>query len=103
MTHAIIRLEVEGMKHSVQVALSEYALQRDADIQKAIEHACSPANLARIIEDAARKAITECVADEMRRHFQYGPGRDAVREVIATTLSTLPSRHEAKMKGGEHE
>jgi hypothetical protein len=82
----IIRFEVEGMKHSISVALTEYAVKMDADIQAAIEAACTPEHLLRVIKDKAQSVIDRTIAEEVERFFRYGAGRAVIANAVQDIL-----------------
>jgi hypothetical protein len=86
-TFPIIRLEIEGMKHSVAVALTEYAARMDADVQAAIERACEPHRLVEAIQVAASKAIDDTIKSEIDTFFRYGDGRRAIKAAVEAQLS----------------
>ena len=91
MNIPIVRLEVQGIKHTMQIALAEYIVNMDADIQHAIEQACTAENIVKIIEKTAREAIDQSIKDEVSRFFRYGEGRAAIKEAVHTQLSKRTS------------
>lgn len=79
----IIRLEVEGMRHTVAAMLTEHAAKMDADIQAAVDEYCTDGNLARVVRSAARQAIEDAVKEEVRNFFSWSnTGRMAIREAV---------------------
>ena len=82
----IIRLEVEGMKRTIVVALTSHAAQMDQDIRQAIEEYCTPENLGRIVRDAAHAQLTAAIAEEVRMFFWNGPGRQAVAAAVKESI-----------------
>lgn len=54
----IIKLEVEGMKHTVQFMLAEYGTKINNEVSNAVERFCSSDNIERIIGDFARKQLS---------------------------------------------
>jgi hypothetical protein len=82
----IIRLEVEGMKHGILVALSEYAAKVDADIQAAVERYCQPENIARVVQAAAERSIDIAIKEEIDRFFRFGDGRRAISAAVEEQL-----------------
>jgi hypothetical protein len=82
----IIRLEVEGMKRTIMAALAEHSAQMDADLQNAIEDYCTPENLARVVQNAAREQLAAAIQAEVKNFFWYGPGRKAVAEAVKESI-----------------
>lgn len=84
----IIKLEVERMQHSIQVALLDYHAQLSSEVQEAIERYCTKDNLQAIIDKEVRESIDMCVKAEVRDFFGYGrEGRSVVREAIKAHLA----------------
>lgn len=87
-TYPVIRLEVERMKHSILVALSEHATTMDASVAKAVEAYCTQENIDRVVWSAAKEALDSAVREEVREFFRYSkPGRQAVREAVFEYLN----------------
>lgn len=83
----IIRLEVEGMKHTMLMHLMEYQVQVDAYVKQAIESYCSEENLAHVINKHVKEEMDAAVKAEVRDFFGYGKaGRRAVKEAIEEYL-----------------
>ena len=86
MNVPIIRLEIEGMKYTLQTALSEHSAQIDKDVQAAIERFCRPENIQEHINRAVKQSLGVVLAEEIERHFKYGEGREAIRQAVRTAL-----------------
>jgi len=90
MNIPIIRLEVEGMRHTVQTALMEHAAKMDSSIQAAVEAYCTDANIDAVVRKAATEAIDAAVREEVRSFFGYGrAGRAAIREAVTHFLDEI--------------
>lgn len=87
MNVPLIRLEVEHMKHSMVHACSVYLAKMDAQIQDAVEKACTVENITRIVETAADEAISKAIREEIDSYFRFGDGRRAIKEVVEKQLS----------------
>lgn len=87
MTMPIIRLEVDHMRHSMLVALSEYQVRLDSDLKAAVEAYCTPENLSRILDDAVKKTLDRVIKEQTEHYFLYGDGRKAINEVVEKKLS----------------
>ena len=87
MNVPIIRLEVQGMKHSLAVALTEYTLQFDETLQAAIEAYCTPENIERIITYETQKTLDTVIREEVKRWFVRGEGREVIRAAVEKRLS----------------
>lgn len=90
----VLRLQVEGMKHTIQMAFSEYAAQMDSDVQTAVEKFCAPENLKRVIEEIADKYLEEAIRDEIKRFFRHGAGKHAIASAVELRLSDSVLRDE---------
>jgi len=82
----IIRLEIEGMKQQICIALSEYSMQMDKDIQTAVDAYCTPENITRIVRQAAFNALNYVIKEEVDKFFRYGEGRKAVAEAVKGSI-----------------
>lgn len=82
----IIRFEVEQMRHAVTLALCEYAMKMDADIQAAVAAAMTPENVSRAIQEAASKEIEHAIQGEISNFFRFGKGREAIKKAVTETL-----------------
>lgn len=90
MNIPIIRFEVQGMKHSMILALSEHAAKMDASIQRAVEDFCTPENIDAVVRATAKEALDMAVREEVRNFFGYGKaGRAAVREAVQHWLNEV--------------
>jgi hypothetical protein len=87
MNVPIIRFEIEGMKHTLQVALSQYAAVMDEQMQEAVEASCTVENLQRIIEKSAKQEIECAINEEIRKFYSYGKGREAIRNAVQLELN----------------
>lgn len=88
----IIRLELEGVKHTLNVMLVEYADIINSEIRDAVDKFCTPDNLQQIIDQQVEISISAAVKDEINEYFRYGAGRAAVRKAV---LAALPKEGEA--------
>lgn len=82
----IIKLEVENMKHTMCVALSQYTGQLDATLKQAVERFCTPENLERIIQTETDRILDEVLREEVKRWFVYGDGRAVIRLQVEQRL-----------------
>lgn len=82
----IIRFEVEQMRHAITLALSDYAMRMDADVQAAVAAAMTPENVSRAIHDAASKEIEHAIRGEISNFFRFGKGREAIKKAVTETL-----------------
>ena len=86
MNLPIVRLEVENMRHTIQVALSQYLTQMDTDIQASLDSVCTPENVTRIVKETAEREIEGVIREEMQKFFRYGKGRAAVQDAVKAIL-----------------
>lgn len=85
-TFPIIRLEISGMKHTVQTALTEYAATMDEDLQKAIDAYCEEGRIKEVIRDTAWRTMDAVIKEEVERFFNYGEGRKEIAAQIKERL-----------------
>lgn len=79
----IIRFELQQLKHTVHMMLSERAVSLDEDIRRAVDDALKPENISRFINEEVSRNLRAAVSDEIRSFFQYsGTGRKAIREAV---------------------
>ena len=86
MTLPIIKLEIEGIRNTIHVALMEQQLVMDEYIKESVDNYCQPENIRRIVQDAADKALTSAIQEEVKNFFWRGDGRTAVAEAVKTSL-----------------
>lgn len=94
-TMPVIKFDIEGMRHTMLMYLSEYAAQMDKDIKDAVDDFCTDGNLTRIIRETAQRQIKLAVEEEVSKFFQYsGEGRKmvalAVREALFNKQTLTP-------------
>lgn len=85
-TIPILRFEVEGMKHSMLLALSNHAVEMDKLIRDAVEQFCTEENLQRVLNEATNRCLKAAIDSEIEQFFRYGKGREAVKRAVAETL-----------------
>lgn len=95
MTMPIIRIEVEGMKHAICTAMTQYQLQMDEYVKAAVDEYCTPENLLAIITRQAKATLDGVLQDEVERFFKYGDGRKAVAMAVIQSLSPSPTEEAA--------
>lgn len=83
----IIKLEIERMKHTMVVAMSEYQAQIDSNLKAAVEAFCQPENLKRIIDAQVEQTLKQVIEEEVKNFFRYGKGRQVVSAAVVAKLS----------------
>ncbi len=97
MNIPIISLEVQGMKHTMKLALMEHAALLDKSIQQAVEDYCTEGNIQAIVQREARLQLDAALKEEVKRFFDWsGQGRAAVREAV---MEALNERYPLKREG----
>lgn len=97
MNIPIISLEVQGMKHTMKLALMEHAALLDKSIQKAVEDYCTEGNINAIVRREAQLQLDAALKEEVKRFFDWsGQGRAAVREAV---MEALHERYPVKREG----
>lgn len=87
MNLPIIKLEVTGMHHAVQVALSEHQVAMDQYVNDALERYCSPDNIRAVVDKAATQAIDAAVKECINHFFRYGTGRRHIKDAVEKHLA----------------
>lgn len=75
------------MKATICAMLSEHTAKMDADIQRAVEEACSPENVLAVVQSAAAQAVQQALREEVEAFFKYGAGRRALKQAVEEQLS----------------
>jgi predicted methyltransferase MtxX (methanogen marker protein 4) len=87
MAIPIIRLEVEGIKHTVEVALSEYSASMDADIQLAIADALTPEHVLSVVSSEVQKHMDAAIRTAVESFFRYnGSGAEFIKNAVHARL-----------------
>lgn len=87
MNVPIISLEVQGMRHTIKVALDRHSAEMDQYIQEALDRYCEPNNIQAVVHQAATRAIDAAVKTSIEHFFRYGKGRAVVKEVVEQRLA----------------
>lgn len=82
----LIRLEVEGMRHTLVTALTQHQAMLDEELVKAVNTYCEPDNISRIIQEMAREELGRAIAEEVENFFRRGNGRAAVAKAVKQAL-----------------
>lgn len=90
-TSPVLRIELESMRHTLKLAISEHLSSMDEIIQKEIDRVCTSENVASIVAQAADQEIKDTISDAVHYFYRYGPGREAIFAVIRETLSERKS------------
>lgn len=83
MNMPIIRFELEGIKHSLYVALSEYSLQMDEQLKEALEKYFTPDNIQRVIDQEVWRTLDIVIKEEVIKFFRED---NEGRKIIATAV-----------------
>jgi hypothetical protein len=86
MNIPVVRLELQGIKQTLLVALADQQQAIDADVKEAIDRFCEPEHLKKAVMDAATAAIKRTVQEEVESFFKYGNGRKAIKEAVQESL-----------------
>ena len=87
-TLPIIRFELTGMKHTVQMMLQEHTAMLDEQVNAAIEQALAPGQIEGVVRRAVQESVNEAVSSEIQSFFRYSnPGRQAIREAVQAHLA----------------
>ena len=87
MSFPVIKIELERMRATLLVALSEYAARMDSDIQTAVDQFCQPDNLKAVIEQVVERELKAAISQEVEQFFRYGAGRQAISRAVVERLT----------------
>jgi hypothetical protein len=88
MSAPAISLTVEGMRHTLKVALSKYTAELDQMVQEAVDKYCEPENIRFVVSQAASHAIDAAVKEGIKGFFGYGgKGRKYILEEVERRLT----------------
>lgn len=84
------------MKQTVKAALTREVAAMDSALQQALDRMCTEENVARIVEEEARREIEACLKEAVQGFFRYtANGRAAIREAVHEHLERMyPIRSE---------
>jgi hypothetical protein len=83
----VIKLEVERMRQTMLMHLSEHAAKVDADLRAAVDKFLAEGHVTRIINETAAAQLTRTIEEETRKFFSYGEGGRIIREVVNDALT----------------
>lgn len=83
----IIRLELDRMKESILVALTERQFALDSQIKEALDRYLESSNVQAIVNEAVFKACDAIIKQETESFFLYGDGSRAIRSSIQQALN----------------
>ncbi len=86
MEFPIIRIQVEGMKHTIMLAMEQHLMKMDEDVKRAVEEACTPERVTAVIRNAAETEVKKAIESEVQNFYRSGAGRQAVRDAVAASL-----------------
>lgn len=84
----IIRLEVEQMKHTMLIALSQYTDDLNEILQQSVDDYCTSENLQRIIADETKRTLDSVIKTEVQRWFTHGEGREVIKQAVEQKLKS---------------
>ena len=85
MSLVTVKLEVEGMKHAIQAAISQRQIAVAEDVQNEIEKAVSEFDFVEEIRKGTRIAI----AHSINKYFTYGEGSKIIDQIIEDTMNSF--------------
>ena len=86
MNLPIIKLEIEGIRNTLMVALTEQQLAMDEYIKESVNSFCEPENIKIFVQNAATQALVDAIKAEVKEFFWNGEGRKAVAEAVRTSI-----------------
>ena len=99
MNIPIIRLEVQGMAHTIHMALMEHQALMDTSVRKAVDAMCTSENIDRIVAEQVQIHMAAAIKEEVRQFFSYtATGRAAVKEAVGKYLDDWAKEQEEREK-----
>lgn len=86
MNVPIIRLEIERMRDTLCIALSEHTALISEEVQKAVEQFVTPENINSIVTAEVNRTLKSVIEDEIKAFYSFGPGRETVRNAVIRRL-----------------
>jgi hypothetical protein len=86
MSLPVIKLELEGMRHTMHMALMKHQLDIDTATQAAIAAYCTEENINKVVNAAAKNALDYVLKEEVERFFRLGAGRRAIADTVNAAL-----------------
>ncbi|MNQ58436.1 hypothetical protein D3C85_726420 [compost metagenome] len=83
----IIRLELEGMRHSMLMAFSEHQGILEDEVRAAVENYCTHENLSLIIQAEAKRCLDAAVKRAIGDYFSYGEGKESVKAAVLEMIN----------------
>jgi hypothetical protein len=83
----MVRLTLEHMQIEIVQAINTYMAQKSEEFQAAIEQACTPEKVARIVAESVERELKEALAKEVRNFFAWGKGRQVLKDAIDERLT----------------
>jgi hypothetical protein len=82
----IIKLTVEGMKHSILNAFAQRQVETDTYVKEELEHFCSAENLRRVIAKHVDDVIEEAIRDALQNFFRYSDGKQLIKDRFSKVM-----------------
>lgn len=82
-----IRLELEGMKHSIIHAFGELQVNQDQMVRDAVAKFCTPENLQGMLDSIVRDTLTYEIKQAVTDFYRYREGRDLVKKLVQERLA----------------
>lgn len=85
----VIRLELEGMRHTVLHAFAQQTAQMDQILQSELDRFCSEDNLRAIVAAQVKESIQSAIKQEIASFYGYGKGREIIKAAVIAELSKV--------------
>ena len=83
----IFTIQLESMKQTLKLALSERSALMSDELQQAVDRYCTEGSLKAVINQTVRQTLDIAVKEEIQTFFRYsGPGRLAIRKAVLDYL-----------------
>jgi hypothetical protein len=92
MNMPILRLELEGMKQEMMLALGRYQTQINDAVEEQLENVVQNFDYEKVVKAAASQAITEAI----QTYFKYGHGTEIIADTVREALDKILAEKVAK-------
>lgn len=86
MNIPIISLKVEGMRHEVHTALTNYEAQMDQYVRETIDEVCSESNIRQLIKASVASEMNDAIKRAAESFYRYGDGNKIIAELVVEKL-----------------
>ncbi len=85
----IVTIQIERMRHTMSMMLSEQQLDISAEVERALSRECTPEKIQQIVDDSAREAVSKAVADAVKHWWMTSDtGQSLIKAAIVERMES---------------